>query len=193
MDNNIYIAGYTVEPESEIDTDKFDKQISDAENNYDFYDLYDAFGTNNFENMFRLNYHKILLFQPSDIIVICKMFITKILDIYDYQFIPSLVFADMKDVIEFFDFIKFLEFDNVPFMKELCSELHLSLKDISELKQLSSIGNTKIINQIDNISDHYKYNKLIFDFITTQNKEKIIEWIDTQFINNKPDILLDLV
>lgn len=193
MDNTEYIAGYTVQPESEIDTDHFEKQIDDAENNYDGYNVIDAFDDNNFETMFKLNYHNILAFPPPDILVICSMFVNKIKNSLNYQFTPTLVFGDMTAVIEFFDFIKFLKFENISFLKNLCLELNISVEEIVEMKNFNNFKSNNIINIIDNISEHYKYNKLIFDFITTHNREDLIHWINEQFIKNKSEILLELI
>jgi len=193
MDNNEYIAGFTMKPESEIDDDNFEKQIMDAENNYDGYNMIDAFDDDNFETIFKLNYHNILSFPPSDIIVICSMFVNKIKNSFNYQFTPILIFDNMTSVIEFFDFVKFIKFNNVSFLKKLCLELGMSLNDIVKNKDLVNVKPTYMINVADNIADHYKYNKLIYNFITTHNRGDLINWIQDQYIKNRSEILLELI
>jgi len=193
MDNNKYIAGHSMKPSSDIDDDYYETQMEDAENNYDANDLIDSFDNDNFETIFKLNYNDILTFKPEDIQVVCSMMIAKIDSSLNYQFTPKLVFDNIEAVIEFFDFIRFIKFNNISFLQKLLGEMDISIDGIVKYKSFDHISNSKIINYVDNISDHYKYNRLIFDFITTHNREDLIKWLNSQFMKNKSEILLDII
>jgi len=193
MDNTAYIAGFTMHPNSEIDDEHFEEQLTDAEHNYDSYNVIDAFDNDNFEVVFRSNYRTILSFRPSDIFVICSMFMVKVEQSLNFKFTPSIIFNEMETAIQFFDFIKFIKYENISFMKNLCIELNFSMEDVAHLTNIEEIKSSKIINIIDNISDKYKYNRLIYDFITTHNRKDLLCWINKQFIRYKSEILLDFI
>jgi len=192
MDNNIYISGYTTPSIEEIDEELYNEKINLAEDNYDTYNFLDTFHTDQFETFFRLNISTIMTFTPRDLIIVCRLLIMKIYQYYKYQITPAPIFVDFNDIMLFFDFVKFLEYDNVSFLRDLCSELNLLVVDITKLKKLSNVGESKIINHIDNLLDRYKYNLYICNYLMNQTKIEIIKWIDESFIKNKSDILSDL-
>ena len=188
--NNIYISGYTTPSVEDIDVETSDSIIESGVTCYDAYNLIDMFHTDEFEIIFKNNIYTILSFKPNDIIIICKMLLNKILQHYNYNVNPEPVFVDIEEVVLFFNFVKFLEFDSISFLQNLCTELNMSANDIAETKIISSkIESRDIINHIDILANNYKYNKYIHSYLLNQSKEEMIKWVNKMFYKHKADVV----
>jgi len=193
MDNNVYISGYTTSDIDEIDNDDIDLKIKSAFDNYDAYNLIDSFDSDDFETIFKINIPLILTFDARDIITICRILESKVYTKYEYQISPKPIYNDIKDVISFFDFIKFLQFDNSSFLSFLLSEMGLLTDDIIKMKKIDDIINmNKIMDYVDIIALRYKYNTFIHEYLLNHSKEKINEWLNEIFIKNKEFVLAEL-
>jgi len=191
-DNNIYISGYTMPHTEEVDDESIEYKITSAENNYDAHNFLDSFDTDDFEVSYRINIPLIIQFSASDIITICKILMMKTEHLYSYKITPTPVFSDMNDVMSFFDFIKFLQYDNISFISDMCVEMGKNKKDISQMKNFEKENKSKMIDIVDNISSRYKYNNYIYEYLINQSKNEMIDWLNKSFVSAKPDIILEL-
>jgi len=193
IENNFFISGYTLGDVSEIDEEDIELKREAGVYAYDGYNFIDAFDDPNFESIFYLTYELIKEFSLNDLRIICRDLIDLVFKKFEYQIVPTPVFGTFGDVDEFLDFIKFLKFDNVSFLFDLITDMNLDIKKVVELKDLNSLGHLRIINHIEHISFKYKYNKYIYNYIISHAKKPFIKWINQIFIDNKSDVLLELI
>jgi hypothetical protein len=193
IENNFYISGYTLGHISDIDEEAIEELRLGGVKAYDGYNFIDAFEENDFESIFYMSYELIKDLDLNDLRIICRDFIEKIFDIYNYQIIPTPVFKNFEDVDEFLDFIKFLKFDNVSFLFDLFTDMSIDIKKIVELNTIKDLKNINIINHIENISFKFKTNSYIYQYLISQSRLELLRWLDEIFIRNKSDILLELI
>lgn len=156
-----------------------DREIESVQR-YSAYTLIYAIGTDEFEETYNTLINNLKYQEMSDLRdAYIKMF-DEIYEIYEYELPEDLNLNDRDEIYKFFDFVAFLEFDNVGFLSNIWAKL---LKDISKLRNLDIEDycnkNREIIYEhIENNLKVYTYNEIITTFLRTYSK--LIDW----FISN---------
>jgi hypothetical protein len=175
-------------PLMEVDDEESDLNydlISNAEIDADFYDILKYFGTDEFKPLFLNLYNEIISLDFERQRELCEKLNSKITQIFEFEFSPTLSFDNQDDISNFLKFIEFLEYDYIDFLSTLISGLDFELlkKDLD--KFLTLYWNT-IIKRVN----EFKENELILKFLRTNNKEKLYEFIRLRLERDKMLVIL---
>lgn len=175
-------------PLDEVDDEEsnLDVIIPEAEINADFLSLIESFGTDEFKPLYLNLYHTIRDWDLEIRREFCEKLVEKIYDIYEFEFIPNLVFVDENVIEDFLKLIEFLNYDYLDFLTKIISGLDLILlkKDLdSFLKE-----NWKYLK----ISS-YQSNEIISKFIRTNNKRSLYSFLKEKLEKDKMLVILTIL
>lgn len=190
MDSLEILYGQTQDiPELEYDENL--EREADSIQRYASYALIYTIGTEEFEETYKTLINNLKNQDMSKLRdAVIKMF-DKIYDVYDYELPGDLNLNDQEEIYKFFDFVSFIEFDNVGFLSIIWSKL---INDMSELKNLDIEGfcNEKrefIYDLIENSLKVYTYNEIITTFLRTYSK--LVNWFVSQSRKNRFSIIFE--
>lgn len=168
-------------PVAEVEDDLDDELLPDkAIAQYDFMNIINAIGHENFREIYTCFKNVIILYSHEEQLNFCRGIVEKIQEVYDFYFTITVDF-DYEEPIDIYEFIEWLEYDHIEFLFELFYGL---TKDINSID----------INQfvIDNWQEIEKKmlsinmeNKFKIEFIRTNNRENIINFIVNNAEKNK--------
>lgn len=190
MDSLEILYGQTQDiPELEYD-ENLEREI-DSVQRYASYALIYTIGTEEFEETYRtlindLKYQDMSKLRDASI----KMF-DKIYEVYEYELPEDLNLDDRDEIYKFFDFVAFIEFNNVGFLSTIWNKL---LNDISELKNLdidNFCGKKKelIYDLVENNLKVYTYNEIVTTFLRTYYR--LIDWFISQSKKHRFSIIFE--
>lgn len=168
-------------PVAEVEDDLDDDFLPDkAIAQYDFMNILNAIGTNDFKDIYSA-FKEVVILQPHDTqLDFCRDIIDKIQDVYNFYFIVVVDF-DYEEPIDIYKFIEWLEYDNDEFLFNLFDGL---VKDINNIEMNQFvIDNWQVIEH--KMLSIPMENKFKIEFIRTNNKENIINFIVSNVAKNK--------
>jgi hypothetical protein len=175
-------------PLEEVDDEEsnLDDMIPEAELNADLTTIIKFFGTEEFKGLYLNLYNVIRSFELEKQRELCEKLISKISELYDFEFYPMLTFDNEDDIEIFLKFIEFLEYDYVDFLSEIISGLDLELlkKDLNKFLKL----NWKQLSLRINL---YQKNEIISKFLRTNNKSGLYKFIRSRLEKDKMLVILN--
>jgi hypothetical protein len=175
-------------PLEEVDDEEsnLDDMIPEAELNADLTTIIKFFGTEEFKGLYLNLYNVIRSFELEKQRELCEKLISKISELYDFEFYPMLTFDNEDDIEIFLKFIEFLEYDHVDFLSEIISGLDLELlkKDLNKFLKL----NWKQLSLRINL---YQKNEIISKFLRTNNKSGLYKFIRSRLEKDKMLVILN--
>jgi len=192
-DNNLKNLISDLTPLDEYDDDEYsDEKIEIVTNVYHMKDLIDNVGEEDFKHLFYL-----ISFKEIDIkwkALFCKSLLEKIKEVYDFEFDKSFDLFSEETVEEILNFVKFLEFDNLDFIKIFWSNIIDSKLDIKMFDRvakyyLNHAKSLDISKNIDKTLSKLENPKLIKDFFDVDNHLDFLKKITEK---NRNGILLSI-
>jgi hypothetical protein len=178
-----------VEP-PEMDADefeieqRFDKAIYESSK----VDIREHIGHEDFKYVWLVSRNDIKFNSIKRQIIFSEQILDKISEVYDFTFSATITTETQYEVDEFYQFLEFVEFNNVSFLtyvwKFLNTESILNL----DIEKYCKANANKIIKEVEEQVDVHPQPKLITAFLSSFYKEAFISW----FIKNTKQSLVDI-
>jgi hypothetical protein len=118
--------------------------------------------------------------------------LTKISEIYDFEFPIKIDINNLNDVSELYQFLEFIEFDNVSFISRVWKYLGKDLRNL-DIEKFCISNSIKIIKEVEDQLQSYDFNEKITLFLRTYYKDKFIKWFVRQTENSKIEIMIEQI
>lgn len=118
--------------------------------------------------------------------------LTKISDLYDFEFPIKIDINNLNDVSELYQFLEFIEFDNISFISRVWKYLGKDLRNL-DIEKFCVSNSIKIIKEVEDQIQSYDFNEKITLFLRTYYKDKFIEWFVRQTKNSKIEIMIEQI
>lgn len=175
----------------ELDQEEQEQRSVDALIKYEIYVLSESIGTNAFESNYYLFKDDINNYEIENFKFLLERFLEKLDDKYGFQFSEELNLNSFNDRLWLFDFIKFLEFDNIEFLTFIYEDINVNILRINIEDYLREFSKT-ILFHIHSLDLIYTYNKLVLDYLINYNEYDLITWLIRQTKKNKNEIQTNL-
>lgn len=119
---------------------------------------------------------------------LCFKIMEYINKIYDFEFPEKLDLLNKNDINDFYDFLKFIEYDNEDMIINIWKYLKIDSKDF-KIKEYCKNHKDEIIKEIEYKLETEIHSKYIDMFLKNYEKDKMIDWFSNQSLYNKTLIL----
>ena len=175
-------------PLDEVDDEEsnLNDLIPIAEIDADFVDIINHLGTEEFKFIFLNLINEITSLSLERQRELCQKLENKVLEIYDFEFSPTITFDNIDIIKNFLRFIEFLEFDYIDFLANIIHGLDFDLlrKDLTKFLDLNFDKMSLKINTYD------KENEIISLFLRTNNKDGLLSFIKNGLEKDKMLVIL---
>jgi hypothetical protein len=175
-------------PEMGGEIDGTDDLIANAEMNSSFIDIILSIGTPEFQYIFNNLINDIKELDIKDQITLCIHIIDRIKEVYGFEFLEKIDLSSIEDVNNVYDFIKFLEYDNVDFLTYLFSGIIIDIR-----KEPVRMILDKNWSEIESKILSGNFSRLIYLFLRTNNKEDLLDFLTSKATKNKTEITMNLL
>ena len=186
----LFLGGINPIPESDEYGFELEDRIMRAEYIYAKEDILENLGEEEFKDLYLLGMQII----RNETIKVQRKFSEQILDkiseVYEFEFPEKIELNTKYQLMEFYKFLEFLEFDCGRFLSYVWRFLEENIikLDISAY----CINNAdKIIREIEEQLESHPQNEIISLFLRTYSKDKMIEWFSNQSARNKVFITIE--
>lgn len=172
----VIISDMTDLPETDMYEIPFDEKMEKAAFDSSTLDIVAEVGKPDFMYIWNVMSENIKYTSVRRQLIFSEQILDKIFEVYDYIFPEKLSLDTKHDLNKFYEFIEFLEFNNVYFIKEVWK--FLGVKSIIELDidKYCKNNSDKIIKEIEEQLDIHPQSKYITLFLKSYYREKFIEW-----------------
>lgn len=191
MDNLKILMGYSVSP-LEMDDEELVGQQEDASLQYDIYELIDAIGEPDFKEVYISIINNINSLPIPMQRVICQKILTRVNEVYEYEFLPHPSLEHQLDMNNVYQLIEFLNYDNIDFFGDVWKFLKVNLRNL-DLETYCSRNSNKIISEVEEQIESRDLSELITIFLRTYNKEGMIDWFRKITEKNRMLIVLEIM
>jgi hypothetical protein len=191
MDNLKILIGHSVSP-LEMDDEDLEGQQEDASLQYDVLELVDAIGEPDFKEMYISIINNITPLPIPMQRVICQKILTKVNEVYEYEFLPHPELEHQLSMNNVYQLIEFLNYDNISFFGDVWKFLKVDLRNL-DLETFCSRNGDKIISEVEEQIESRDLSELITIFLRTYNKDGMINWFRTITEKNRMMIVLKIM
>ena len=174
------------------DDERMDEFEDDAIYQSSSIDLQDNVGEPNFKFIFPILLPDIISATFDNQRIFCQKMLKRIEEVYDYSLPEKPELESNMDIHNCFEFIKFLEWDNVIFLSHVWQYLNANLLEI-DVKSYCESNADKILKEVEEQLETHEQNELISKFLRTYYKAKFIEWFIRETERSKTSILLEII
>lgn len=197
-DRSQLMYAHSIEPPETNDwdvgsTENIENRIDEAIYRSSAVDILDELGTSEFKSTWLILSKDIKTRSLKEQREFIRQISDKIFEIYDYEFPIKIDLDTEYDLNNFYDFLQFLEYDNIDFINKVWKLLGPKNLINFDIEKFCNENEQKIINEIEEQVNIYKQSKLIFIFLRTYYKEKMIEWFIKHTKKNKLEITINLL
>lgn len=171
-----------LDPEEQIDRE------NDALEKYEVYMFTESIGTNVFEDYYYLFSNEVLNQEIEGLKTTLNRIIEKLNEVYDFSFSEEVELNISEERTWLFEFIKFLEFDNLEFLESLYDNFEIDFSNVKDVHEFLKDKSKYVIFTIQTMDMIYSYNKFIVDFLMNYNEESLIKWLSDQTENHKLEL-----
>lgn len=184
------LIGETTEYPRERDEEEFKIQQEQAYKKYLFKNIIESIGTFDIKINFLTVINEISELPEKDQKMFSTDLLNKVKEVYEYE--PYLKSMIVEPEIRFvYDFVKFLEFDNILFLSKLWEILKEDLRKIN-IKEYCMANKERIAKEVDELIEWNSYNEYINDFLRTYHMNDLARWISESTEKNKMLITLTI-
>lgn len=187
-----FIEAMVPYPESDDDNEITNDVEANAIFRSSTIDLLDNIGKSDF----RFNYHILIKdietasFNNQQIF--CHNVEDRISEVYDFVFPTKIEIISPKDITNFLEFLKFLEYDNEIFLSFVWQHLNVDLLKI-DIESFCNTHQNKILKEAEEQIETHEQNELTLIFIRTYCKSKFIKWFIRQSEMNKVSVMIRIL
>jgi hypothetical protein len=186
----ILMGNSLVPPEEVDDSDEaYFEATEDAIYSSSSIDIIDLVGKDDFKYSYQLLIDDIKNRPIEDQQQFIKEMLDKISEVYDFKFPYRIEFDLQEEINNFYDFFKFLEFDNLHFISNVWKFLEQNLLQI-DLMDYCKENKEKIISEIEEQLDIYPQNETITIFLRTYYK--VHYWFGLKSFGHKVEIMVNI-
>ena len=177
----------------EIDDDERMDEIEDyATYQSSSIDLQDNLGEPDFKYVYPILIEDINIQPFENRRIFCQKMLEKVEEVYDFSFPETPELRSPIQLLDCYEFIKFLEFDNVTFLSFVWQHLNVNLLEL-DVESYCKSNVMKIIVETEEQLESHEQNELISIFLRTYYKDKFIEWFIRETERSKTPILLEIL
>jgi len=174
-DNEKILCGNSLPlPELEEDDDRDVEK--DASDEYDMLNIIDNIGTDEFKENYLISIDEIRKQSIENQRIFCTKILDKIKDIYDFIPLEKYSLNEQPQCDGIYKFIEFLEFNNLIFLSNLWHDFKIDLRKL-DIKDFCNENSDRFMTLIDNQVKLNNYPQLVKEFLRTNIKEKMINFI----------------
>ena len=148
---------------------------NDASINYDGLEIVSSIGESRFKNIYTLfigdQKQQPIHYQRS----LCLNILTKVRDVYDYEFLPYPLLDNQMDMNNVYDLIKFLDYDHINFLADVWRYLKVDLKTV-DISNFCNSNSDNVLFEIEDQIKSHDFSRLVSIFIRTYIKDNLINW-----------------
>lgn len=175
-------------PETDADEEEIEQRFDKAIYESSKVDISDHINHSDFKYVWLVSRDDIK-FQPiKRQTVFAEQTLDKISEAYDFAFPQKIELTTKYDLLEFYKFLEFIEYDNILFLSYVWKILNpKSLLDLN-LEKYCNDNAMKIIKEVEEQVDVHPQSKLISTFLLSFYKDAFIKW----FIKNTKQSIVDI-
>lgn len=171
----------------ELENDENEERATESEEQYVRYEIISTIGTDEFEETFLSLGNDLLAQSIKGWKDAYTAMAEKIYEVYEYEHPEDIEIDDANELKNYFDFVKFIEYDNVEFLSVIWYEI---LDDQTSLVKLDITNfcldnKEEIISLIENEVESYVYNYIITTFLLNYPTDYLIEWFIRRSIKHR--------
>lgn len=177
----------------EVDYEENLEREIDAIQRYPTYSLLYSIGTKDFEEMYKTFVNDVKYQDMSKLRDFCTNVFDKLWEIYEYELPQNLNLDDRDDIYKLFDFLAFIEFNNIGFLVSIWEELMTNIEELKniDIEQFCYKHKDLIYTKIENNIKKFTYDEIITEFLRTYSK--LLEWFVNRTITNKFEIIFTIL
>jgi len=174
------------------DSERMDEYEDDAIYQSSSIDLQDNLGDPDFKYVYPILIEDIIKATFTNQRIFCQKMLEKIEEVYDFILPQKPELENRVEISNFFEFLKFIEYDNIIFLSFVWQHLDVKLLDL-DIESYSKTNADKIIKEVEEQLESHEQNELISIFLRTYYKDKFIEWFMRESEKSKTSILLEIL
>ena len=174
------------------DSERMDEYEDDAIYQSSSIDLQDNLGDPDFKYVYPIFIEDIIKATFTNQRIFCQKMLEKIEEVYDFILPQKPELENRVEISNFFEFLKFIEYDNILFLSFVWQHLDVKLLDL-DIESYSKTNADKIIKEVEEQLESHEQNELISIFLRTYYKDKFIEWFMRESEKSKTSILLEIL
>lgn len=175
---------------NERDDDQMEAMQEEAYNKYLFREILDHMGTFDIKVNFVTVINEIRSLPIQKQKMFCKDLLEKVKELYDFEIYIKALTEEM-DPHKVYEFVKFLEFDNIKFLSRLWEFLRVDLREIN-VPIYCQENKEKIAKETDDLLTWVSYNEYIDIFLRTYHMNDLANWVAETTEPNKMLITLNI-
>ena len=180
---------------SELDPEENEERAEESEDQYIRYAISETIGTEEFEETVLALGNDLLAQDITGLKDAYTAMAEKIYEVYDYEHPEDIQTSDRNELINYFEFVKFIEYNNVDLFSSIWYEI---LNDQQSLVSLNIAefcldNRDEILSLIENEIESYTYNHIITKFLMYYPSDDLIKWFIGQSIKSRFNILFNNV
>lgn len=189
----VFIAAMTELPEMDGDQDELEALFDKANFESSTVDIRDSIGTAEFKETWLvlkdyIQFETVQLQQNFS-----EQTLYKISEVYDFEFSEKISLEIQYDLNLYYEFLEFLEYDNVNFISQVWYFLDIKNLMKLDIEQFCNSNDDKIIKEIDEQLETHPQSKMIDLFLRTYYKEKMIKWFIKNSESSKVEITISIL
>lgn len=178
----------TLEMEEE-EEDFIEEEVSEQ---FDFNELVESIGEEDFEFVYLSVINNIRETIVDKQQILCFSILSKIKEVYDYEFLPYIDIENQQDFDEIYELISFIEFNNVSFNSDVWKFLDQNLRKIN-ISEFCKTNYKKVIKEIEEQVEIHNLGQITKIFLRTYYKDDIINWFIEVSEKSKMFIILRIL
>lgn len=184
----LLMGSIDVLPETDSDEEEIDEKIENANLVAAIRDILDHIGKEDFRTVWAIQYDEYIRPEPFyQRARFAEALLEKIFTVYDYQFPEKLYFFTNEQIERFFDFVKFLEYNNTEFLSVICRVLKIDVIK-GNLETFCKQNDMRIIKEVEEQLGTYQQPQLQTIFLRTYMKDDFIKWFTEQVRRSRFEI-----
>jgi len=188
----ILIAGVTTPEEIDNYQEDEDRRALFAIYESSTFDILDSMNKETFYDTYSILKNDILSMSDTMQKIFIDKYLDQMLEVYNFEFSPKLIYDTQMEIAEMFKFIEFVEYDNLTVLSYVWKYLEDIIKvDIDKyVRKRYKIIIDEITNQANLLTTITENDS---EFLRTYDKEGIIEWFIDRSKRNKYNIFAENV
>lgn len=155
-------------------------------------DIIDNMQTPEFKNTYRELINDIKQCSFNDQRRFIEKVLLKIKELYDFEFPIKIDITNLNNIVELYQFLEFLEFDNTDFFIRVWKYLDKDLRNL-DIRDFCFTNESLIIEVVEEQLQSYDFNEYINIFLRTYYKDRFVEWFIRQTKNSKVEIMISYI
>ncbi|MGD2072145.1 MAG: hypothetical protein PVG65_01480 [Candidatus Thorarchaeota archaeon] len=191
--SQLILCGKSVKPPEELDIEEHPSElVKTAILQSSQMDIIDNIGKSEFSNVYRELKNDIITYSFKKQRRFILRAIEKIEEVYDFTFPINLDINTKNDIKEFYDFLEFLEYNNIKYISNVWKFLDIDIMKV-DIKKYCEENFNSVIKESERQIESHDLNELISTFLRTYMKERFIEWFVKVSIQSKIEIKLEQI